>query len=89
MCLKNGKNELVWPIVFFHLLVEIIRFYYDIDKLQQRCSSGRFIKYRNQVNCLHYVSNLPFVTESNFKGGHPLINDVSPNCPYLLSISLV
>ena len=32
MCLKNGKNEFVWPIKF-HLLVEIIRFYYEIDKL--------------------------------------------------------
>ena len=33
--------------------------------------------------------DLPFVTESNFKNRHPLINDAFHNCQQSLSISLV
>ena len=35
------------------------------------------------------ISNLPFVTESNFKGDHLLINEAYRNCPQLPTISLV
>ena len=46
-----------------------------------------FVKYRIKLS--YYVLNLPFVTESNFKDRHPLINDAFRNCQQSLSISLV
>ena len=39
-----------------------------------------------ESNCLHFVSKLPFVTESNF---NPLVNDAFHNCQQSFSISLV
>ena len=56
--------------------------------LQQRCSSGQFIQY--QIKLSYYVSNVPFVTEINFKDRHPLINDAfHNNCQQSPSISFV
>ena len=40
-----------------------------------------------ELNCPNYVSNLPFVTESNFKDRHPFINDEFHNCQQSPSIS--
>ena len=51
--LKNSKNKLVRPVIF-HFLHEIIRFYYDIDKLSWATTYPWYYSHIYKTNKINY-----------------------------------